>query len=190
MAETCAYEDPQSIVGACRGAIEAADVICAHINTADAFGTLVELGMAVQLAAKGRPAISLTIEQSLCDRLARKSMWDTGHNDDPQSHDLWFVETLVNRRFNGATKRVADAAEARRFHADFINKMHPATVRREYRLAAALAGEGNKCCVAYGDPWEVAENETAACFGINLPRVCATYKSAAEHARAYRFDRK
>lgn len=189
MAETCSFEESSSIIGACRGAIEEADIICAHIDTPDAYGTLVELGMAVQLAGRGKPHISLTIAQSLCDSLAR---WQSsGHVDDEEpSHDLWFVETLINRRWNGSTKRVANTQEAREFHAAFINKMHPAKVRREVRLAAGLALAGNRAAVAYGDPWEVAENGSAHCFEVDLPHICTVHKAAAEHARAYRFDRR
>lgn len=83
------------IVLACKDAISLSDLVCVHIATADAFGTLVEIGYA---AALGK-ALSVTFAAKV------------------PADDLWFAGAIANR----ATK-VSTVEEAQAQHAHFINQ--------------------------------------------------------------------
>jgi hypothetical protein len=166
-----------TLVGQCQLAICRADIFCAHISTADAFGTLVEIGLAH--AMRGAP-ISLTLTEDIVER----HRFDMGGGD-YADHDLWFAEHLVASSPRSKAARVRNAAEARAFHGAFIRENTP----REIRLVAGLAAGHGSAGIVFGDPFDIATGSGGALWsGYNLSRFARTNKHHAEVARAHRFD--
>lgn len=160
------------VLKSCLKAIAGCDVLCAHINTADAFGTLVEIGYAAGLGK----VIAVTIDADLAAETSR--FLGTSHNDDVGEHDFWFVQQIAQIGYV-----VADAFKAREEHAGFIRRM----TAQEYRLISTI-GEQQKAAMTFGDPLDVATYGEAHEFNTNMVRLCATNRAAAERVRGHRFD--
>ena len=178
MAQTCNEVGGQrAIQNACFGALGQTDLICAHISTPDAYGTLVELGMAKAL----KTPVSLTLDEGLCARLARDF---DHHNQIVGSHDLWFIEEL----FSPDAVRVPDAAAARKHHAASIAR----NTHRNYRLIYKLWRAGKSAMLTFGDPLhEITESNDGHYLGggsDQLSVLFAGHEEAARLARARRFD--
>jgi hypothetical protein len=176
-------EGTENILNQCRWAIRRATMICAHLSTNDAFGTLTELGFA---AALDTP-ISLTITENLVINqqyagelpiIQRGNAWYP-------THDLWFVEQLVGSSKQNSVAYVRSEAEARAYHAVFIQQ----NVAREIRLITGLAARHGAVAIVFGDPLDVARSSSALCNGFDLPVFVMASMNQAEAARAHRFDR-
>jgi nucleoside 2-deoxyribosyltransferase len=110
MASTCSDANwREAVLNASLGTIDAVDLVCAHISTPDAYGTLAEIVYAATTGIK----VSLTIFTGLKDQL----------RNDRDVHDLWFIEQMA-RRYDGATNHVDSATDARRAHAGVIRAMN------------------------------------------------------------------
>lgn len=159
------------ISGAAIQSIATCDLFCGHISTFDAFGTLVEVGIARGYGRK----ICLTLDAGLCEQAARIATW---HSDD-DVHDLWFAEQMAVE-----SARVSGFAGARSIHADFIRRnMSP-----EFRKISALGTCTGHAVISFGDPVDVAEKRSHYVFGqVSLHSICADHPEAAERARSERF---
>ena len=176
-------EGTENILNQCRWAIRRATVVCAHLSTNDAFGTLTELGFA---AALDTP-ISLTITENLVisqQYAKERPVIQYGEKWYP-THDLWFAEQLVGSSKQNSVAYVRDAAEARACHAVFIQQ----NVTREIRLITGLAARHGNVAIVFGDPLDVARSSSALWHGFDLPTYLMAYADHAEAARAHRFDR-
>lgn len=164
----CTDERRTSIVKQCVRAIAKSDLVCVHLSTPDAYGTLAEIGYAAAIGKK----ISLTISNELV------SYCRSENGSAP--HDLWFVTEMAR------TAYVNNFKEAQEVHASIINSM----TTREYRLIAALGGS-HAACMTFGDPLDVATSETSHTFGaLSLRGLCVKHTTDAEAVRAHRFDRR
>ena len=156
----------QDVVRLCKASISDAELFCAHLSTADAYGTLVEIGFA---AAHGK-RISLSVYMSLL----------VGNRRGQDNHDLWFAAEM-SRDF----AIVSGFKEAQAHHAGVIHSMSS----REYQLIGGL-GHSTAAVMTFGDPLEVARSRTELSFrGGGLGGLCRNYIKAAEAVRAHRFDR-
>lgn len=161
------------IMQKCIAAIRAADIFCAHISTVDAYGTLVEIGMA---AAMGKQ-ISLTIDvEVLADTMKRSRKY--GHI---LGHDLWFAEELSH-----ALCHVSGFDDAQEVHAKAIASL----TTREFRLVAGLCISRQPATISFGDPLDVAETPNCIPYKHSLiSNLCSQNLAAAQAVRAHRFDR-
>lgn len=137
-AQTCSEDESlgqETIVERCFSTIDTADIVCAHIESTDAFGTFVEVGYAL---AKGK-RVSLTIDTDLVHRLQRADyypvdrMFEEAYHYD---HDLWFIMRAVERAKN-TIAAVAKADMAMKFHVSAIHTS-PITETEMSSLAAKL----------------------------------------------------
>lgn len=168
--------DPAYIHRAALAAIQACDLVCAHIEAADAFGTFAEIGFARGIGKR----VSISFAQSLTDGMERGTDW-LNHGA-PLTHDLWFVEAMQTV----GSAHVADAEDARSFHASVIDGL----VSREYKLIAGIGIAGFPACLTFGDPLHVCEYQSGLCWGIGrqLIKLCETHTAEAQQARSHRFD--
>jgi hypothetical protein len=166
---------PDQVLAACRDKISRSCLFCAHLNTADAFGTLVEIGYAAALGV----TTCVTVDMKLADNSRRPDpSW--GHcGEDTGAHDFWFAEKIANYG-----KVVLDNARARDFHADVIRRH----TSREYRLISGIGNAGHKACMTFGDPLDVATHGETHEFGASLKKLCIANRGAAEAVRGHRFD--
>lgn len=170
-------EPGHSIVAQCFKSIQISDLVCAHINSHDAYGTLVEIGYALAL----KKPVSVTISEAVADSMRRAPWEESDHADDPPgAHDLWFAQEAANH-----SAIVADDAEARAFHAGIIR----GRTCREYRLISAIGHATNSAVMTFGDPLDVANRGIAHQWSVNVIPMCQNHRNAAEHVRAHRFDR-
>ena len=175
MAASCVSgTSEQQVLAACRAAIEGCDIFCAHLNTADAFGTLVEIGYAAALRKK----VAVTISEGVAEGSRRPDHWG-GHSEEKGQHDFWFAQLIADK--GGIT---ADDSEARKIHAAFIAQNTP----REYRLISALGAVTKKAVMTFGDPLDLATHGEAHNFGVSLTPHCIEHMAAAEAVRRHRFD--
>jgi hypothetical protein len=159
-------------------AIRAADLVCAHINTADAFGTLVEIGIARGMGK----VLSVTVDADLADSMRRPPAFFSDHND-LGAHDLWFAQVAANH-----AGTVNGVEEAQTFHSTRIAAATP----RELRLMQGLAAGGAPAAMTFGDPLEVCNVGTAYAWGEGrlLHNAIWEHQADAEAIRAHRFDRR
>lgn len=119
MATTCSDDiTPEAIRRACLQTILGSDLLCAHINTKDAYGTIAEVAWAVA----HKIPVSLTFERSLIIRMTRGRRKDDAEHGllGAGQHDLWFIEKMVENAPRSLTAVVEGAAAARAIHAAFI----------------------------------------------------------------------
>ena len=177
-------EKKSVIVGQCQLAITRASIFCAHISTLDAFGTLVELGMA---QGRNNPVlpISLTITENV---ITQCSFDDLRHCLEMGTHDLWFLEHLINASPGCVTQIVRDSEEARAFHGSFIRGKIP----REIRLACGIAAAGNPVVMVFGDPLSVGTLDGGdwLSWRFDIAKFIKNNPRHAEAARSHRFDRR
>ncbi|WP_424138638.1 hypothetical protein [Roseomonas chloroacetimidivorans] len=174
MAQTCMGEHEATIFETCLNTIRHSDVVCAHLSSGDAFGTIVEIGLARAMAH--RPVVSVSLSMSLAASYERRPGPD--HNTIGTT-DLWFIQAAGH-----SSAVVFDLPEAWRFHAKQIRAATP----REYRLISALGRSSNSAVMTFGDPLHVAENRYVHNFGTDFMDLCVGNRGAAEAARAHRFD--
>ena len=186
MAETCNFDtwDNNLLLKTCVRTIQSADIVCAHFSTADAYGTLVELGI-----AKGqnpdRP-LSVTVDANLAICLNKRNEHghiETDHYDDRISwsrvrHDLWFATSLADE-----SSETADNDAAQAFHAEFIRKHST----REFRKIAGI-GRRHPAFLTFGDPLDVCAQGMSLAWQADIFTICRIYSPVAERIRAHRFD--
>jgi nucleoside 2-deoxyribosyltransferase len=163
----------QDVMYACLEKIAACDLFCAHLNTADAFGTLVEIGYAAALNKK----VAVTILRSVADAARRPSF--SGEYREPGTHDFWFAQEIA---YSGYV--VADDDRARAEHSAFIRRH----MCREYRLISGIGLGERKACITFGDPLDVATHGETHEFGASVKKWCIAHRGAAEQVRGHRFD--
>jgi hypothetical protein len=187
MAQTCTdgwTPRQRKIVAACFATLAASDLVCAHISTPDAYGTITEITWAVM---RGIP-VSLTLNQGLCAAMIRVGPYDkiAFNHGDTDDHDLWFIAALVDGAPRSSSKRVfRGAEEAREAHAAFIAEH----THRNYRLISRIAQSGPAAALTFGDPLWVAQEQCGHWFGKGdrLRQMCRENRAAAEAARLHRF---
>ena len=165
-----------ALVDRCFASIQDADLVCLHLSTADAHGSLVEIGFA---RALGR-TISVTVEKHLAVVPERWLPPHDGQGRIAPRHDLWFAQTVAN-----SSAIVDDAQEARRFHAEFI----AANTAREYRLISRI-GMTRPALLTFGDPFDMAfegKFEIWDCYPDVKPW-WGGHREVAARVRAHRFD--
>jgi hypothetical protein len=171
-------DEPKNIVRFCFDLISKAHLVCAHIASADAYGTLVEIGYARALGIPVAVSVALDVSEKM-----RRQGWGTGHAEDdeePGEHDLWFSQATA---LHSGLVDGDDAA--RKFHAGVIR----AHTSREYRLISTLGQETKAAAMTFGDPLDVANKGTQHNWGVNIGLLCRGNREAAEQVRAHRFDR-
>lgn len=158
------------IAAACLRAIIKCDVFCAHINTADAFGTLVEIGIAAGMGKTTCVSVARDVS-ALMPRMQADHACD-------DEHDLWFSQSIATAAWD-----VSDNAEARVVHGQFIRKHTP----REFRLISGI-GTHRLAAMTFGDPLDVANRGQVHNWGSGIKQLCTANRAAAEAVRAHRFD--
>jgi len=156
--------------------IKACEVFFAYFSDLEAYGTLVEVGMAHALGK--RIVVGFTDQDRPGDR------WDIhNHGEDPASgsNDLWFAASCAEKVFAGSTEDVLVEFGA------WLAMNYP--VSREIIAAGELsAGKKSSVCIFYGDPVEAIVApiwwRRYPLGGIPKPRLAA----AALVARQARFE--
>lgn len=172
MAETCSDSRPTAILTACFETLAKADLLCAHIGTPEAYGTIAEIAWAV---ARKIPT-SLTLDWDLCAELIRHRGGKLHWQGAVGSHDLWFIETMVQQARGSVSAQVHDAGEARKHHAAVIaNRTHPTYG------AIARVGQAHAAALTFGDPLDVATGSPGHWFGKGdrLRELCRENRAAA-----------
>jgi hypothetical protein len=157
-----------AVTTASKSGIERSEIVCAHINSLDCFGTLVEIGIAKALGKH----LSVTINEDLCRDRCNK---DGDHNYTVGTHDLWFPLEMADH-----SAIVENNAAARVFHADVIKSMSA----KEYQTIAGIAATGQRACLTFGDPAECVVRDW---WQVGLKALCSSHPREAAHARGYRF---
>jgi len=199
LAETCVdTENPGlAIAMACSGAIFESDIFCAHIETGDAYGTLVEIGAALYgdgWYGRSKRVVCLTMDRKLLSSHPRG--WSSSHFDDrdaSRGHDLWLAPALVSIRKGCKSVMVDGREEARHVHSNFIRD----NTSREYRLISTI-GQQRPAVMTFGDPLNVCDKDDAYHNFAGgdpsspktplLPLLCRQHSEAAAAVRAHRFD--
>jgi hypothetical protein len=131
-------EEGRKLVESCRKAIDICGIFFAHFETANQFGTLVELGWAYSY----RSSIWMTMTSSLHSALANDPReWEAFGG-----HDLWFAEAC--------SQRFAISDEPMDTLAAWLAEEYP--VPRERKLIRTLKEHGHDAFVFYGLPDEVS----------------------------------
>lgn len=170
-----------SVLRAALGAIKSADIVCAHIGTSDAYGTIAEIGYA---HAHSKP-LFLTIDEAVVGGEWSDRRRPLGDHGSPRVHDLWFVEEMAG---TSNCRVVTSITEAQAFHAEQIGKRVP----REYRVIALLGQQGHAACMTFGDPYHVCMSSAALGWkgGLEVASLCARNPDEAQQARSHRFDQR
>lgn len=146
----------------CMNGIKSCSLFCIHLDTADAHGSIAEMGYA---SAMGIP-ISLTI-----------SKWIAGRNVSGRSTDFWFIEGLADK-----VTYVGGPAEATDAHIEFI-RSHTAPEMLKLMGSMKFA---DGVFMTFGDPYD----GKFLGFKKNIIQpLIKNHPEAAQYARSYRFDR-
>jgi hypothetical protein len=163
-------EDGLKRLNLCRLGVETCSLFFAHFETADQFGTLVELGWAN--ARKKR--IWMTMDEALRARVG----YDKSKGFSFGDHDLWFAEFCADK-FAVTDKPIEQLTT-------WLDEELPPC--RERVLAEHMNDAGLSISVAYGDPLDCTYYPARPMWMYDVHESFNTFLDAAKAARAARFE--